>query len=56
MVVLKSNSEIEKMRRAGQITAGALKAAEEAIHVGMTTEQSLPFSATEDFPLRRVFP
>lgn len=39
MVVLKSNSEIEKMRRAGQITAGALKAAEEAIHVGMTTHE-----------------
>lgn len=37
MVVIKSNSEIEKMRRAGAITAGALKAAEEAIHPGMTT-------------------
>ncbi len=37
MVVIKSNSEIEKMRRAGAITAGALKAAEEAIRPGMTT-------------------
>lgn len=39
MVVIKSNSEIEKMRIAGKITAGALKAAEEAIRVGMTTHE-----------------
>lgn len=39
MVVIKSNSEIEKMRKAGQITAGALHAAEEAIRVGMTTSE-----------------
>ena len=39
MIVIKSNSEIEKMRKAGEITAGALKAAEEAIKVGMTTKE-----------------
>lgn len=39
MVVIKSKSEIEKMRIAGKITAGALKAAEEAIRVGMTTHE-----------------
>ena len=39
MVVIKSNSEIEKMRKAGEITAGALKAAEEAIKIGMTTHE-----------------
>lgn len=39
MVVIKSNSEIEKMRKAGEITAGALKVAEEAIRIGMTTRE-----------------
>lgn len=39
MIIIKSNSEIEKMRKAGAITAGALKAAEEAIKVGMTTKE-----------------
>lgn len=39
MIIIKSNSEIEKMRKAGSITAGALKAAEEAIKVGMTTKE-----------------
>ncbi len=39
MVVIKSKGEIEKMRKAGMITAGALKAAEEAIHTGMTTHE-----------------
>lgn len=39
MVIIKSKSEIEKMRIAGRITAGALKAAEEAIQVGMTTQE-----------------
>lgn len=39
MVLIKSSSEIEKMRKAGQITAGALNAAGEAIKVGMTTHE-----------------
>ncbi len=39
MIIIKSNSEIEKMRKAGSITAGALNAAEEAIKVGMTTKE-----------------
>lgn len=37
MVCVKSNKEIEKMRKAGSITAGALIAAGEAIRPGMTT-------------------
>ena len=39
MVVIKSKGEIEKMRKAGEITAGALKAAEEALRPGMTTHE-----------------
>lgn len=39
MIIIKSNSEIEKMRKAGSITAGALQAAGEAIKVGMTTKE-----------------
>lgn len=39
MVIIKSKSEIEKMRRAGSITAGALEAAGAALHAGMTTAE-----------------
>ena len=39
MICVKSNKEIEKMRKAGQITAGALIAAGEAIKPGMTTKE-----------------
>lgn len=39
MICIKSNKEIEKMRRAGQITAGALIAAGEAIRPGITTRE-----------------
>lgn len=37
MICVKTTSEIEKMRKAGAITAGALVAAGEAIKPGMTT-------------------
>ena len=37
MICVKSNKEIEKMQKAGAITAGALIAAGEAIRPGMTT-------------------
>ncbi len=37
MIKLKSSLEIEKMREAGRITAGALLAAEECIRPGVTT-------------------
>ena len=39
MISIKSNMEIEKMRKAGKITAGALIAAGEAIRPGMTTHE-----------------
>ncbi len=39
MISIKSPSEIEKMRLAGKITAGALKIAGEKIHAGMTTKE-----------------
>lgn len=39
MICVKSNKEIEKMQKAGAITAGALIAAGEAIKPGMTTAQ-----------------
>lgn len=39
MIIIKSNSEIEKMRKAGSITAGALNVAGEAVKVGMTTKE-----------------
>lgn len=39
MVIIKSNTEIAKMQKAGAITAGALEAAGEAIRVGMTTRE-----------------
>ena len=39
MICVKSNKEIEKMRKAGKITAGALVAAGEAIRPGMTTAE-----------------
>lgn len=39
MITIKSNKEIEKLRRAGRITAGALDAAEKAIKPGMTTHE-----------------
>lgn len=39
MIIIKSPSEIEKMRLAGKITAGALKVAGEKIRAGMTTKE-----------------
>lgn len=39
MICIKSNKEIAKMRRAGEITAGALIAAGEALKAGMTTKE-----------------
>ena len=39
MIKLKSQLEIEKMREAGRITAGALEAAGEVIKPGITTKQ-----------------
>lgn len=39
MICIKSNKEIAKMQKAGQITAGALIAAGEAIKAGMTTKE-----------------
>ncbi|MBR5528208.1 MAG: type I methionyl aminopeptidase [Clostridia bacterium] len=39
MIKLKSQSDIEKMREAGKITAGALEAAREVIKPGITTHQ-----------------
>ncbi|MBE6622596.1 MAG: type I methionyl aminopeptidase [Ruminococcaceae bacterium] len=39
MIKLKSQLEIEKMREAGKITAGALEAAREVIKPGITTNQ-----------------
>ena len=39
MIKLKSQLEIEKMREAGKITAGALVAAAEVIKPGVTTKQ-----------------
>lgn len=39
MICIKSSKEIAKMQKAGQITAGALVAAGEAIRAGMTTKE-----------------
>lgn len=39
MICIKSSKEIAKMRRAGEITAGALIAAGEALKAGMTTKE-----------------
>ena len=39
MIHIKSNKEIEKLRKAGEITAGALQAAGEALRPGMTTHE-----------------
>ncbi len=39
MICIKSNKEIEKMRKAGSITAGAILAAGEALRPGMTTHE-----------------
>lgn len=39
MICIKSNKEIEKMRRAGQITAGAIMAGGEVIKPGVTTHE-----------------
>ena len=39
MICIKSNKEIEKMRKAGYITACALQAAGEALRPGMTTHE-----------------
>ena len=39
MITIKSKTEIEKLRKAGFITAGALDAAEKAIRPGMTTKE-----------------
>ena len=37
MIIIKSDSDIRLMRKAGSITAGALAAAGEAITAGMST-------------------
>ena len=37
MVTIKSKAEIEKMKMAGKVTFGALKAVKEAIKPGITT-------------------
>lgn len=39
MMILKSDSEIRLMRKAGAIAAGALQTAGESIHPGMTTKE-----------------
>lgn len=39
MLIIKSAKEIEKMKKAGKITAGALKIAGESIRAGMTTKE-----------------
>lgn len=39
MIYIKSNKEIEKLRKAGRITAGAIMAAGEALRPGMTTRE-----------------
>lgn len=39
MLYIKSANEIEKMKKAGKITAGALKIAGESIKAGMTTKE-----------------
>ena len=39
MLYIKSDSDIEKMKKAGKITAGALKIAGESIKAGMTTKE-----------------
>lgn len=39
MICIKSSKEIAKMRRAGEITAGALIAAGDALKAGMTTKE-----------------
>ena len=69
MICVKSNKEIEKMQKAGAITAGALIAAGEAIRPGMTTSliksftgisllmvQSQASLATADFQAQPAFP
>ena len=70
MICVKSNKEIEKMQKAGAITAGALIAAGEAIRPGMTTYeldksftdisllmvQSQASLATADFQAQPAFP
>ncbi len=39
MIVIKSEAHIQSMKKAGKITGGALKAAQNALHPGMTTGQ-----------------
>ncbi len=39
MIIIKTSNELLKMRKAGLITGGALKAAEKAIRPGMTTKE-----------------
>lgn len=39
MVIIKSKAEIEKMKTAGRITFGALKAVKEAVKPGVTTQE-----------------
>ena len=70
MICVKSNKEIEKMQKAGAITAGALIAAGEAIRPGMTTYEldkvvhryitshgaSQASLATADFQAQPAFP
>lgn len=39
MVIIKTSSEIKKLQKAGEITAGALECARESIKAGMTTRE-----------------
>ena len=39
MISIKSSSDLERMRRAGIINAGALEAAKRAVHPGMSTKE-----------------
>ena len=69
MIIIKNEREIEAMKEACRISAGALKVAGEAVEPGVTTaeidklaydyikvrEQSRTFSDTADFREQRVF-
>ena len=65
MICVKSNKEIEKMQKAGAITAGALIAAGEAIRpsliksftdISLLMVQSQASLATADFQVQPAFP
>ena len=39
MITLKTREQIERMRKAGRVTAGALDAVSRAVRVGVTTKE-----------------